>query len=73
MLKLPQSEKDNLQKNRKNGNSLKFNRKRKIKLWNWKDSKKSKSKKKLKRLGKKRPEKDVKSLSIKSNFEKSKD
>ena len=42
MLKPPPSDKDNYNKNKDNGKTLKFNKRKKIKLWKFKDLKKLK-------------------------------
>ena len=55
MLKLLLSEKGNQKKNRDNGKTIKFNKRKKTKLWNSKDSRKLDNKGKYKRLEKFKP------------------
>lgn len=65
MLKPPPSDKDNYNKNKDNGKTLKFNKRKKIKLWKFKDLKKLKNNKKSNNSKKYKPSKERKSSSIK--------
>ena len=55
MLKLQQFDNGNLNKNQENGRIIKYNKRKKIKLWKSKDSKKSKNNKKLRSGKNKKP------------------
>jgi hypothetical protein len=73
MLKPLPSGNDNSKKKKDNGITTKFNKKKKIKSWNSKDSKKSRNNNKSRNTKKSKPSKVRKSSLTKSGPDKSKD